>query len=434
VKKRKKKCIVVLAVNKEIFKKDIREFLNVLNFKNIIEIPKEFWKYLIWKDTLYRHRAVFIKNFLREEKKEKFRNNLQSFNVCILHVGMHKTGSTSIQLTLNNYENNKFYYAKLSPDGCHNIPICILYSKNLYKHPYFRHFSKEEIKENREKAQALLIKNVLASGGKNLIISAEHILLLKYEELQNLKNFLDYYFKRILIYAYVREPFGYLSSIFQQNLKYLNIKIEQLPRWYPNYKKTFQKFYKIFGEKNIILKKFAPERFPDGCVVKDFCQTLGISISKHRVIRANISWPKEVVSFIYILRKFEKNINIHPWQIQFLVELLFEEILKDVNLNPFKLSKKLIKPIIEKNRDDIRWIEGKLGEPLIEESLLEEEEEDYVIESEEDLLNIPPEVVERLRDYTNYSDNNKPLQFQVAEMLLNILADNFPDIKAQIEN
>lgn len=232
----------------------------------------------------------------------------------------------------------------------------------------------------------------------------------------------------------LREPFGYISSGFQEILKNKPISLNQLWKIYPFYKKTFLKFYKIFGEENIILKKFAPERFPDGCVVKDFCQTLGISISKHRVIRANISWPKEVVSFIYILRKFEKNINIHPWQIQFLVELLFEEILKDVNLNPFKLSKKLIKPIVEKNRDDIRWIEGKLGEPLIEESLLEDEEEDYIIKSEEDLLNIPPEVVEKLRDYTNYPDNNKPLHFQVAEMLLNILADNFPDIKAQIEN
>ena len=121
-------------------------------------------------------------------------------------------------------------------------------------------------------------------------------------------------------------------------------------------------------------------------------------------------------------------------QVRFLIDLLSKKILKDIKFNPFKLSKKLIKPIIEKNKDDIRWIEGKLGEPLIEESLLEEGEENYVIESEEDLLNIPPEVVERLRDYTNHPDNNKPLQFQVAEMLLNILADNFPDIKAQIEN
>jgi len=438
----KEKSIVVIAVFNAIYINEIYNYLKNLGFKHILKIPKSVWEYVIKKETLtLTLNKINQKSSNKTEKKDEDNKSFLSICIksvretnCIIHVGMGKTGSTSIQISLNNYKDNKFYYARLTVEGNHSYPMYVLFSKNPCKHWYFRQFPIRELKKMKKEAFLLLMRSIIKGKEKNLIISGENILLLKKEELKNLKEFLSLYYDKILIYGYVREPLGYISSGFQEILKNKPISLNQLWKIYPFYKKTFQKFYKIFGEENVILKKFAPEKFPDGCVVKDFCNTLGISLKEDKIIRANVSLPKEIVNLLYIFRNHFHKIMIASYQVRFLIDLLSKKILKDIKFTPFKLSKKLIKPIIEKNRDDIRWIEGKLGEPLIEESLLEEEEEDYVIESEEDLLNIPPEVVERLRDYINYPDNNKHLQFQVAEMLLTILVDNFPDIKAQIEN
>ena len=70
-----------------------------------------------------------------------------------------------------------------------------------------------------------------------------------------------------------------------------------------------------------------------------------------------------------------------------------------------------------------------LGEPLIDEEALKEPEPDWVVKTEEDLLTVPDEVVDALRNYTNYKlSNTKSMPQQVAEMLYQILKENFSDI------
>lgn len=70
-----------------------------------------------------------------------------------------------------------------------------------------------------------------------------------------------------------------------------------------------------------------------------------------------------------------------------------------------------------------------LGEPLIDEEVLKEPEPPWVVKTEEDLLTVPDEVIEALRDYTGYKlSTTKPMPQQVAEMLYQILKENFPDV------
>ncbi|NPA39726.1 MAG: hypothetical protein GXO57_04710, partial [Thermodesulfobacteria bacterium] len=177
-----------------------------------------------------------------------------------------------------------------------------------------------------------------------------------------------------------------------------------------------------------LLKKFDPKKFPDGDVVKDFCQFWGITLSTKKTIKANISFPKEIVSLIYALRKYSNSDKIYPLHIYFLAKLI-KDLLPDYEFTPFKISKEVIKPIVEANIEDVRWMEKVLGEPLIHEEALKEPEPDWVIKKEEDLLTLPDEVIEALRDFTNYKlSNTKPIPQQVAEMLYQILKENFPDL------
>lgn len=207
----KEKSIVVIAVFNAIYINEIYNYLKNLGFKHILKIPKSVWEYVIKKETLTLHK-INQKNSNETKKKDNKSflsiciKNVREPN-CIIHVGMGKTGSTSIQISLNNYKDNKFYYARLTLDGNHNSPIYVLFSKNPCKHWYFRQFSIRELRKIKKEAFLLLMRSIIKGKEKNLIISGENILLLKKEELKNLKKFLSLYYDKILIYGYVKGTF-----------------------------------------------------------------------------------------------------------------------------------------------------------------------------------------------------------------------------------
>ena len=432
---------IIITIKKEWIVRDIEKFLEEREFKNIIELEYDTWFELeknFWE-------ALYKTTWKTKEKQKKHSKNytinvLQNITqkVCVIHIGMPKTGSTSIQISLSNFKNDKFCYPKLDPLGNHSFPLAYIFMNYEEFIKVFNLFVKEKKENFLEKQKFYLnqLRKACENDSSSLfILSGEAICKYFENNLKYIKNFFKKYFFEIKIIAYIREPYSYISSSFQEYIKNFCVALKDLNTIYFQYQ-TFQKFFEVFGEKNVILKKFDSLKFPDGCVVKDFCQTLGIAIEEKRIVRANASLPKEAVNLIYILRKYFSKINFFPWQIEYLLnDLLLENILKDIALHKFKISKKLIKPIVEKHKDDIKWMEEKLEEPLINSEELEKPESKYVIKSEKDLLTIPEEVFERLRDYTNYKLNKrKSISQQVAEMLLNILADNFPDIKAQIEN
>ena len=74
------------------------------------------------------------------------------------------------------------------------------------------------------------------------------------------------------------------------------------------------------------------------------------------------------------------------------------EALKVIGKTKIKFAPSLIQPIIEKNRDDILWMEERLGEMLTES--MEESSDD--IKSEADLLMVDDAVIRELKDIIGY--------------------------------
>ncbi|MEM4740166.1 MAG: hypothetical protein QXS63_03715 [Zestosphaera sp.] len=339
---------------------------------------------------------------------------------CIIHIGMHKTGSTSIQESLRGFQNDKFYYADLG-DSNHSIPIYCLFSQNPEQHHALRELSKAQIEKRKITIREKLIKSINNVGNRILIISGEDISLLSEEELRKFKSFLvSNINENIKIIGYIRNPFEFISSAFQEILKAHFITLDELDKVYPNYKNLFEKFFKVFGEESVILKKYDPARFTDNDVVLDFCNTFGIEISKDRIKRVNESFPKEIVSLIYILRKYKKNILLEPPQIQFLGESL-KNLFQDLRLTKFRIDSSLIKPIIDKNFEDIKWMEERLGDSLLNKN----DKEIEGIKSEKDLMEYRKDLIERLMLYI---EDLEPKIYYKPEEIADIIIKYFKKI------
>src|SRR5688572_11207189 len=125
---------------------------------------------------------------------------------CYIHIGMPKTGTTSIQSTLGySRQSSEFRYLDLGHAN-HSRGIIAIFSKTPECYPYFRQCggSTEEFRRYAADMRARLEKELSENFQNKFIISGESIIGLMEDELKDLHEFVSRYFTRIHIIAYVR--------------------------------------------------------------------------------------------------------------------------------------------------------------------------------------------------------------------------------------
>lgn len=292
----------------------------------------------------------------------------------IIHIGMHKTGSTSIQETLaKNSCGNDYTYLNLGAIN-HNHRIYSLFSDNPTTYYLNKGKTKSEIEDFNNQTKDLFYECVKDLRTPKAIISGEDLINLNEKELSEMDRFLKVFFKKVVVFAYVREPTSYMNSLLQQVIKSgvgferfifensldnsskLNLKM-----LYPKYEETFKKHGKVFGDENLHLKLFDRKKLCEGNVVVDFIKTFNLPISSNLVITDNEGISKPALSIIYALRKASINnvTNISPQILNRITSSLHS--LKGDKL---ALSSKAYKDLIEDNFRDIHWLEKRLSEKL----------------------------------------------------------------------
>lgn len=191
----------------------------------------------------------------------------------VLHVGMHKTGSSSIQKTLSGYDDGRIRYADLKRDN-HSVPIYCIFSEARYRKRFFRQrgIGRKEIDKMAADFRQLLIRE-MECDRETLIISGEDICFIPEHELWDMKAFLNTYCDDVRILGYVRDPIGFASSQFQQLVKFDTDEI-RIPS--PEYRSRFKKFFDVFGGDAVTLRPFDRALLKDGSVVRDMMDICGI--------------------------------------------------------------------------------------------------------------------------------------------------------------
>jgi len=311
---------------------------------------------------------------------------------CIIHIGMHKTGSSSIQSSLDGLDDATFRYADLGVSN-HSLAMYSLFSEHPERHHLHKANRREgsPLDEYIEGMQTSLEKVIESLNGRTLIISGEDIGSLSKAGLSKLHQYFQNSFSSITIVAYVRPPAAFISSAFQQRVKGTGLNEINIKQEYRNYRESFAKFDEIFGRENVLLWKFSPSGFPSKCVVRDFCGRLGIDLPEEKIVRVNESLSRRAISLLYTFNKFSKKYGFKPMKGP--EGMRFGKAFSAPDDGKFHFSSDIIRPILEENAVDVAWIEGRLGESLSEE-LSESKSDD--IRGESDLLTPDPVTVNKL--------------------------------------
>lgn len=229
----------------------------------------------------------------------------------VLHIGAHKTGSTSIQYSLARFDSGSDFYPDISGYRNHSIPIYTIFSKD--RALYHIHARAGRQPSDVLKLKKLYLRSLHSSlmrkDKERLILSGEDISLLADDEKRRLVRFLKCYGVTVRVIMYVREPLAYSASAFQEMVKHGNNGKNRIN---PGYKVRIEAFLNNLGYDFINVRKFEADTLVDGDVVSDFCSILGISIDDRSRSRVNESISETAFKLLYFFNTLPISADGNP--------------------------------------------------------------------------------------------------------------------------
>lgn len=275
---------------------------------------------------------------------------------CYLHLGMPKTGSTSIQKALNKYEDDRLVYAKLSRPN-HQAIVSSYFSKNPHKLPVFaRHEigSREmrfRLNEMKQEFEGALL------GNKSVVFSGEGILYqLSADEIGDMIEFLKKCFDRVLCIIYVRPLASLAPSQFQQRVK-LGLSRFEIPL--PLYRERTEPLLRHMDRDDVVFIRFDRSDLVGGDVVRDFCSRVNISSTLETKIGVNEALSTEALGAMFAFNKYVAPFYRRRIRARMLKKMFGD--FKSIGQTKFGLSSDLMSRHLDKCASDIMWMEEVCG-------------------------------------------------------------------------
>jgi hypothetical protein len=227
----------------------------------------------------------------------------------ILHIGLRKTGTTSIQKFLHTNHETLLQHNILYPES--GLPI----KGSIYAHhdlataitgvrPSSNLFCWETLKEE-----------ISLNEDKIVFISSEIFSVANPYQIEQLRRNLAGHKVKVLIY--LRDPFNFMISLYKEQIRahneYRNFKkFSQLNLHLIDYDSLIKHWKLIFGDSNIILKNY-DELAQDDLLIKNLLESLDLGNCYSEFTfndKANVSPKDEVVIMIRHLNLMKKKIPL----------------------------------------------------------------------------------------------------------------------------
>lgn len=277
----------------------------------------------------------------------------------IVHMGVHKTGSSAIQEALYNLDLTHSEYDYLHFGRANSslvIGNAFRNDENLSKR--YCTSDMKKLGRIRQHARTLIIDTLNSSEKANLILSAEVISAFCPDEIHDLISFLREYFQNITFFVYIREPVSYSVSAFQEKIKRNYIAVEPYSLEFDSVIDTIEK---LIGRDNVHTYLYNKNDFPDGNIVRHFFEKIlnnESGVYKIESSERNESLSLTSVKFLYIYRKLLVSSDVSlgcPNTFNLFMELMCFQGEK------LFFHSDLAKQVVKKNTDFYKWAMEKTG-------------------------------------------------------------------------
>ncbi|WP_299848870.1 hypothetical protein [uncultured Roseovarius sp.] len=192
---------------------------------------------------------------------------------CVLHVGIHKTGSSAIQEAFDGYDDGMTRYADLG-DCNHSIPLQIIFDRDLAAD----HQKRMGLSEAEMQAEALRLvqrlDQALEGDLQQLILSGEEVSAFPEHSLAALREHLLRAADEINVLMFVREPLNWQASVYQEVLKYG--ETDPFHTGNRDIRGRYVRLANVFGTDNVRVVKYEDKRQHGGDIISFFCDLIGV--------------------------------------------------------------------------------------------------------------------------------------------------------------
>ena len=217
----------------------------------------------------------------------------------ILHIGMHKTGTTSIQEALHGLDTKGIRTVRFDEKN-HSRPMKTIFSED--KNIIFwknRGFSEDEVDKKIVEYTKILEEELNDKSVNLFLLSGENMSNLSLEDQQKLcRYFIEKNFKVKVIYV-IREPAAWSVSMNQQRAKGGGQKMMKLN---PRYKERVEGFLNECGQENIMVYKY--EDLIKKGLLKSFSKIIGVKLNENNLL--NVSMTSEALALLYVFNNIKE--------------------------------------------------------------------------------------------------------------------------------
>lgn len=271
-----------------------------------------------------------------------------------LHVGLHKTGTTAIQSAFEGYRGDGVRYAELGYRN-HSIPFYTAYSGRHQSYHIWEAAGLTPAQADGKKAEfAHLIDSYFdANSGDDIIVSGEDISMIPPPGISGMFGALARSDRKVIVIVYVRDPVSLAASRLQEVIK------ADTYRGTPpssGYRQRIEKFLKIAGKDNLVIRNYARSELKDRDIVSDFAAIVGCAAPKAPE-NTNETLSVEAVRIIHLLNGFVSAFGEGRQMRE--ARWVFVERIRALFPGPFHVPAHLLASSIDAG--DVAWLKSVSG-------------------------------------------------------------------------
>jgi len=275
----------------------------------------------------------------------------------ILHIGMHKTGTTAIQKALEGQTVDGVGYAKLGYAN-HSVPLMTIFQDAPYYYWQRVGIAGPEIVSRKRVFTATLEAELDRSDIDTLLLSGEDIGWLSIPEKSTLITFFEERGHSLDVLCLTRKPVEFAASALQQRIQG---GLRNLTEIHPRYADRLKFFLDALGQERLTVVDYASVCEDYGDVVRGFCSIAGLPFLAPEAVQQNRALSSEATRVIFRLNQLTQNFSPLYFQlIERLVPTLtecFPALEEDYRLRLVPAAKLLPASLVE----ELDFLEREFG-------------------------------------------------------------------------
>ncbi|MDZ5623109.1 hypothetical protein SFC88_19880 [Nocardioides sp. HM23] len=246
----------------------------------------------------------------------------------VVHIGMGKTGTSSVQYLLAANRDVLTAHGVLFPRvpgrARHTrLGLAVKPDDELTRTPAWHRIGQPIPRRFRRRFRRKLLAEIAAAEAHTVLFSDEALWGLNEEALLRLRELVAEIGGRVRVVAYLRRQDDHLASLYQQEVKVGETR--RIDEWVSlsglaghDYHARLSAWRDLFGPDELVVRRFERSAFVDGSLYADFLDAAGIDIAVPELAPAetrNPSLDAETIEFLRILNLHRVGEGAESWLI-----------------------------------------------------------------------------------------------------------------------